>query len=449
MFTESILIVDDDPVFRLMLETFLKQRRFKTISAGTSLETIKILKNEAFDLILIDLRLPDKDGIELLQDIKKEHPHVPLILMTSFADIRTAVKAIKSGASEYITKPVNTDELILAIDTALKNRNLKSASSESSRDVQYIQGSSERSQEIFKNASLVAPTNLSVLITGESGTGKEYVARKIHSESKRDGNPFVAIDCGVLSSELAASELFGHVKGAFTGASLDKVGHFETANGGTIFLDEIGNLSPDVQIMLLRAIQEKQIRRIGSSKTTEVDVRIIAATNEDIKTAIAKGMFREDLYHRLNEFAIYVPPLRERKQDILQFVGLFLQQANAELEKSVQGIEAKAEEIILSYSWPGNLRELKNIIKRSVLLTQNGNLISEQVLPEELSIPESSMKPEMVNDFDLKAASLKQEKDYIIAVLEKVRYNKSSAARILNIDRKTLYNKLKQYNIDL
>lgn len=444
---KNVLIVDDDPVFRLMLETFLKQRQFRTVSAGTALETLKVLKKETFDLILVDLRLPDKDGIELLQDIKKEHPQVPLILMTSFADIRTAVKAIKSGAFEYITKPVNTDELTLAIDNALRNSSAASSTSGTTGSFQYLRGSGARSGEIFKNVSLVAPTNLSVLITGESGTGKEYVARMIHSESKRSAAPFVAIDCGVLSSELAASELFGHVKGAFTGALQDKAGHFETANGGTIFLDELGNLSPDIQMMLLRAIQEKQVRRVGSGKTIGLDVRIIAATNEDLKSAISKGLFREDLYHRLNEFAIEVPPLRERKEDIPEFALLFLGQANAELEKSVKGIDRKAEEILTSYMWPGNLRELKNIIKRSVLLTPDGKLISDAVLPEELS--ERSMEAEAVKDFDLKAAGFKQERDYILTVLEKVRYNKSSAARILNIDRKTLYNKLKQYNIDL
>jgi two-component system response regulator HydG len=367
--------------------------------------------------------------------------------MTSFVDIRTAVKAIKSGAFEYITKPVNTDELTHAIEMALKNNNNISEKSSSDKDkFSYLEGKSESSGEIIRNVQLVAPTNLSVLITGESGTGKEYVAKLIHKESKRSSRPFVAVDCGVLSSELAASELFGHLKGAYTGATYDKTGYFETANGGTIFLDEIGNLSPDIQIMLLRAIQEKQIRRIGSTGTTGIDVRIIAATNEDLKTAMAKGTFREDLYHRLNEFSISVPPLRERKEDLPEFVSLFLEQGNHELGKSAKGIEKKAWDVLLSYKWPGNLRELKNIIKRSVLLTPDGKFISREILPKELCVPEELISEK--ENFDLKSAGLKQEKDYIMTVLEKVKYNKSSAARILNIDRKTLYNKLKLYGLE-
>lgn len=443
---KKILVIDDDPVFRLMVETFLKKNGFGTTSAGSGAEALRVLKKELFDIILIDLRLPDKNGLDLLKEIKKEFPKIPLILMTGFVDIRTAVKAIKSGAFEYITKPVNTDELMLAIAMALKNH--EKVPEKAPKEARtYVSGKSSRSQEIVKNIQLVAPTNMSVLITGESGTGKEYVARRIHSESKRKTHNFVAIDCGVLSSELAASELFGHVKGAYTGAAFDKAGYFETANGGTIFLDEIGNLSPDIQVMLLRAIQEKQVRRIGSAKTTDIDVRIIAATNEELKTATANGSFREDLYHRLNEFSITVPPLRERKEDIREFVQLFLEQANEELEKSVSGFEEEAEQILLSYPWPGNLRELKNIIKRSVLLSSDTKLISKNVLPEELVIvkPNTPAEP---NDFDLKAASFKQEKEYIQTVLQKVKYNKASAARMLNIDRKTLYNKLKQFGLD-
>ena len=443
---KHILIIDDDPVFRLMVETFLKKNDFRTISVGSAAETLKVLKKELFDLILIDLRLPDINGLDLLKEIKKEFPKIPLILMTSFVDIRTAVKAIKAGAFEYITKPVNTDELKLAIAMAMKNSE-KIPEKVSKKSHAYIIGKSSLSLEIVKNMQLVAPTNMSVLITGESGTGKEYVARMIHAESKRHSHNFVAIDCGVLSSELAASELFGHVKGAYTGASFDKAGYFETANGGTIFLDEIGNLSLDIQIMLLRAIQEKQVRRIGSNKTTEVDVRIIAATNEDLKAAVLNSLFRDDLYHRLNEFSIYVPPLRERKEDIREFALLFLKQANEELEKSVQGFEPEAEQILFSYTWPGNLRELKNIIKRSVLLSSDTKVISKDILPEELYLSTPSAAKN-IHDFDLKAANFKQEKDYILTVLQKVKYNKTSAARILNIDRKTLYNKLKQYGID-
>ncbi|HEY8402019.1 MAG TPA: sigma-54 dependent transcriptional regulator [Cytophagaceae bacterium] len=447
--TKHILVIDDDPVFRLMLETFLRKNRFETIATGTASETLRVLKKYTFDLILIDLRLPDMDGIELLKKIKKEQASVPLILMTSFVDIRTAVKAIKSGAFEYITKPVNTDELMNSIQLALKSTSSPDPVDTADNTIPFVQGQSKASLELRKNLELVAPTNLSVLVTGESGTGKEFVARMIHQHSKRAAYPFVAVDCGVLSSELAASELFGHTKGAFTGAAYDKTGHFETAEKGTLFLDEIGNLSPDIQVMLLRAIQEKQIRRIGSQKTTDVDVRIIAATNEDLKEAINKGTFREDLYHRLNEFSIYVSPLRERKEEIMDFATMFLTQANRELGKNVKGINSEAEKVLMGYPWPGNLRELKNIIKRSVLLTPDQQWITGDVLPEELGKQAEATQDKENGNFDLKAAATHQEKEYILTVLEKVKYNKSSAARILNIDRKTLYNKLKQYGIDL
>ena len=445
---KHILVIDDDPVFRIMLETFLIKNHYSCISVDSAAKTMKVLKKEVFDLILLDLRLPDKNGLDLLKEIKLELPKTPMILMTSFVDVRTAIKAIKSGAFEYITKPLNTDELKLAIENALKSSELTTEKQTGKNSFDYQSASHHISQEIVSNIQMVAPTNLSVLVTGESGTGKEYVARMIHMQSKRSAGKFVAIDCGVLSSELAASELFGHLKGAFTGAIQDKVGYFEIANGGTIFLDEIGNLSPDVQVMLLRAVQERQIKKIGDNKTIEIDIRIIAATNEDLKAAVLKGSFREDLYHRLQEFTITVPPLRERPDDIMPFALLFLKQANEELERSVEGIDEGAEKILKSYSWPGNLRELKNIVKRSVLMTA-GKLITAEILPAELSNKSSNSNPNDLNSFDLKEAGYKQEKDYIIRVLEKVRYNKSTAARVLNIDRKTLYNKLKQFGIDL
>lgn len=447
---KKILVVDDDPVFRLMLETFLKSLGFNVTSAGNGHETRRILKNTLFDLILIDLRLPDIDGLELLKEIKKDYPQIPLILMTSFVNIRTAVNAIKEGAYEYITKPVNTDELSNAVQMALKNHEKRSNAFQK-KSFDYLGGASKSSLEIIDSIKVVAPTNLSVLITGESGTGKEYVARMIHSESKRSQKPFVAIDCGVLSSDLAASELFGHLKGAFTGAANDKAGYFETAQDGTVFLDEIGNLSMDVQVMLLRALQEKQVRRIGSNKTLDIDVRIIAATNEDLKLAIAKGSFREDLYHRLNEFSIHILSLRDRKEDIKEFSFYFLDKANTDLQKSIKGIDPETLEAMLSYNWPGNLRELNNIIKRGVLLTPDKQNISRNYVPNEIFNLSSNQNKytNTNNDFNLKEANSKQERDYIITVLEKVKYNKSSAARILNIDRKTLYNKLKQYGIDL
>lgn len=443
---KNILIVDDDPLFRVMLESFLGKKKFKTQSTGTAKDTLKILKTNSFDLILIDLRLPDGNGLDLLKTIKNDYINIPLILMTSYVDIKTAVKAIKSGAFEYITKPVNTEELEDAISNAFKTKDLKE--NKKTKSTGYF-GSSKASLSLVENINIIAPTNLSVLILGESGTGKEYVARQIHEKSKRNNMPFLAIDCGVLGPELAASELFGHIKGAFTGAHTDKAGYFETANGGTLFLDEIGNLSIEVQASLLRAIQERKIKRLGTSKEIDLDIRIIAATNEDLKKGINKGMFREDLYHRLNEFSLEIPPLRDKKEDVIGFADLFLQQANEELSKSVNGFSEDVINVFSNYHWPGNLRELKNIVKRSVLLTPSGEPINVKVLPQEMVSHDSSDSNFQVSEYDLKAAANSQEKEYILKVLEKVNFNKSSAAKLLNIDRKTLYNKLKQFNINI
>jgi two-component system response regulator HydG len=449
---KHILVIDDDPVFRLMLETFLTKNNFLVTSVGTSAEALRTLKKALFSLCLVDLRLPDSNGLDLLKEIKKISPGLPLILMTSFVDVRTAVKAIKSGAYEYITKPVNTDELILAIQSALKTEEKGVKEAPTIEDTSfYHYGKSKASLETLKAIELVAPTNMSVLINGESGTGKEFAARLIHVRSKRSKRPFIAIDCGVLSAELGASELFGHVKGAFTGAGFDKAGHFELADGGTIFLDEIGNLSMEVQVMLLRVIQERQIRRVGSGKSQDIDVRIIAATNDNLKDSVAKGLFREDLYHRLNEFSISIPALRERKEDIEGFILKFVKDANQELGKAVQGFSKEAMDIMVKYSWPGNLRELKNVVKKTILMTDSAgqSLVTPEIIPYELRIAPSGDVDTSIGGYDLKAASLKQEKEYILSVLEKVKYNKSSAARILNIDRKTLYNKLKLFNIDI
>jgi two-component system response regulator HydG len=449
---KHILVIDDDPVFRLMLETFLTKNNFLVTSVGTSSDALRTIKKTLFSLCLVDLRLPDINGLELLKEIKSLTPDLPLILMTSFVDVRTAVKAIKSGAYEYITKPVNTDELIFAIQSALKSENKVSKETASAEDTSfYHYGKSKSSLETLKAIELVAPTNLSVLINGESGTGKEFAARLIHARSKRNNKPFVAIDCGVLSAELGPSELFGHVKGAFTGAGFDKTGHFELADGGSIFLDEIGNLSMEVQVMLLRVIQERQIRRVGAGKSQEIDVRIIAATNDNLKDSVAKGLFREDLYHRLNEFSVSVPSLRERKEDIEGFILKFMKDANKELGKSIEGFSKEAMDIMVKYSWPGNLRELKNVVKKTVLMTDSAgqSVVSPEIIPYELRVSPGISSENTFGGYDLKAASLKQEREYILSVLEKVKYNKSSAARILNIDRKTLYNKLKLFNIEI
>jgi len=375
--------------------------------------------------------------------------------MTGYADIRIAVTAIKKGAYEYVTKPINPDEILLTITNALSSRSglqskekVKNISKPTSS--LFVKGISKEAKQVNDYISIVAPTNLSVIIQGDSGTGKEYIAREIHQESKRNGKPFIAIDCGALSKELASSEFFGHLKGSFTGAISDKIGQFEAANGGTLFLDEIGNLTYDVQVNLLRAIQERKIKKIGSSKEVDVDVRIITASNEDLQEAVKRGDFREDLYHRLNEFTIFVAPLCERKSDLTIFANHFLDLANREMGKGINGFDQSTIEVFVNYAWPGNLRELKNVIRRAVLL-EKGNLVSAQSLPQELcantlEVDNKANSTKIVEN--LRDSKEKAERELIQSTLEKVKFNKSKAAKILNIDRKTLYNKMRQYGID-
>lgn len=440
----KILIIDDDTTFCMMLGSLLSKNGFTVKTAFTFSEGLKALKTGSFDVILSDIRLPDRNGLEFLHEINYLPGKCQVIVMTGYGDIRTAVNAIKMGAFEYVTKPLNPDEVLFTINQALKENGKKEKKDDSR--IHFIHGESAVSQKMNEYVSLVAPTNMSVIILGESGTGKEYVARKIHQESARAGKPFIAMDCGAIPKELAPSEFFGHVKGAFTGAVSDKTGHFIEANGGTLFLDEIGNLTYDVQVQLLRAIQEKKIRPVGSNKVSSVDVRLIVATNEDLVQAVARGEFREDLYHRLNEFSIQVPRLSDRNGDLLIFARNFLESANAELNKEVEGFNEDVTRIFSSYTWPGNIRELKNVVKRAVLLAK-GNVITSECLPRELVTFNPSEKAGLTTD-NLKELKDKIEYQRIVAVLEKVKYNKTKAAQMLNIDRKTLYNKLKLYNLE-
>lgn len=449
---KRILIIDDDATICLMLQGLLKRKGFDADTVFSAGEAIKKLENETFDLVLSDFRLPDFDGLELLQKIKAMHPSVPVIIMTSYADIRTAVSAIKMGAFEYVTKPLNPDEILLLINSALEKAQEKQEAPKKKEKkkkpaVDFVRGESSSSLQIDQYIRLVAPTDMSVIIEGESGTGKEIAARRIHSESNRKGKTFVAVDCGALSTDLAGSELFGHVKGSFTGAITDKEGQFEAAKGGTLFLDEIGNLSYEIQVKLLRALQERKVRRIGSNKDIDVDVRIVVATNEDLALSVNKGDFREDLYHRLNEFKITVPALRNRDEDIVLFANYFLDLSNNELNKEVEKFSDEVLDKFRTYSWPGNLRELRNVVRRSVLLSQ-GNQV------EIISLPTEILNDQPKNDVVLEGSNLKliqaaNEKELIISTLRKVNFNKSKAARLLNIDRKTLYNKIKQYGIEV
>lgn len=450
---KRILVIDDDPTFCTMLKTFLTNKGFSVREAFSAAESLKAIRLEQFDIALSDFRLPDKDGLELLKDIRLLKPKLPVIIMTRYADIRVAIRAIKMGAYEYVTKPINPDEILAAIRGALEkaeeesDNNSTQTPSSHKNNFHYVSGASKTSSKVERYIDLVAPTSMSVIIQGESGTGKEYVARMIHQKSKRADKPFMAVDCGALSKELAGSELFGHVKGSFTDAISEKQGQFELSNGGTLFLDEIGNLPYETQLKLLRATQERRIRKIGGNKDIPVDVRIIVATNEDLSDAVKKGTFREDLYHRLNEFKIDVPPLRERQNDIHVFASHFLELANEELSKSVQNFSQDVIDLLHVYSWPGNIREMKNIIKRAVLLATDEQ-ITIDCLPAEMVTALSDTDVSFPVTTDLKVIAEQNERTVIISTLEKVHYNKSKAARMLNIDRKTLYNKLRQYGIE-
>ncbi|HET6541462.1 MAG TPA: sigma-54 dependent transcriptional regulator, partial [Chryseolinea sp.] len=457
-----LLIIDDDRDICLVLSKFLTKNNYEVDVAHRGDEGLKLLRTHDYTLILCDYRLPDFTGVEMLRKIKLLQPAVAVIIITGYSDVRTAVETFRYGANDYVTKPLYPDELLLTIkETISKNDKKNSVETEvaspeirknkvNSGPLDFIVGKSVQSQTVQRYIELIAPSDMSVIINGETGTGKEFVAQSIHRHSKRSSYPFVAIDCGALPKELAGSELFGHIKGSFTGAVSDKQGSFEVANGGTIFLDEIGNLTYENQIKLLRVIQERRIKRIGATKDIPIDVRIIAATNEDLTKSVKEGRFREDLYHRLNEFKIQLSPLRERKEDILIFANYFLEKANQALHKSVKTFAPDVLQQITNYFWYGNLRELNNVIRRAVLLTV-GDEVQSDSLPQEIIQAHSSLivPADMMDDSIglLKSIAGSAERQAIIDVLEKVNYNKSKAAELLKIDRKTLYNKLKLYNI--
>lgn len=455
---KAILIVEDDITFGMMLKTWLGKKGFEVSSESNIARARKHIESQTVDLVLSDLRLPDYEGIDLLKWMNERGMDIPLIIMTGYADIQSAVLAMKLGARDYIAKPVNPEELLKKISEALQTEgsptathstvrssaNSKKSTSNLSQETHrsYLEGESDAAKQLYNYVGLVAPTNMSVLINGSSGTGKEYVAHRIHQLSKRNDKPFIAVDCGSIPKELAASEFFGHVKGSFTGALTDKTGAFVAANGGTIFLDEIGNLSYEVQIQLLRALQERKIRPVGSTQEISVDIRLVSATNENLEQAIEKGAFREDLYHRINEFTLRMPDLKERKEDILLFANFFLDQANKELDKHLIGFDTKASQALLSYHWPGNLRQMKNIVKRATLLAQGSFITLLELGTELLETPASGMT-------SMSLRNEETEKEHILEALRQTGNNKSKAAQLLDIDRKTLYNKLKLYNIDL
>ncbi len=442
----SILIVEDDITFSLMLTTWLGKKGFRVQSVSSVKEAKQRMEGSFYGLVLSDLRLPDGDGIALLHWMKSQCPTVPVILMTGYAEIQSAVLAMKSGAADYIAKPLNPEELLNKINESLASNAESVVAQASSSSLPepnlYIEGQSAAARVLYEHVRLVAPTDMSVLVTGASGTGKEYVARRIHAESGRSKAPFIAVDCGAIPKDLAASEFFGHVKGSFTGAIDHKTGAFVAADGGTIFLDEIGNLSYAVQVQLLRALQERKVRPIGSNQEIPINVRLISATNENLRAAIEKGEFREDLYHRINEFSIRIPGLKERSEDLLLFANHFLDLANSELRKEVVGFDPETIQLFQSYAWPGNLRQMKNVVKYATLLA-SGRYITRQELPEELL--ESISKPSTT---DLSLHDETHERALILKALAESGNNKTRAAMLLGIDRKTLYNKLKNYQLN-
>ena len=476
---QRILIVDDDDDIRLLLVRFLGRHGYEATSAECGSAAIEWMKTNTPDLVLCDFRLDDMTGTQLLSGIKEQHPGCAVIIITGYSDVKDAVEVMKLGAYDYVTKPLYPDEILLTIKQALiaasetagmatevvdeKVEMRQSATTARAKDVEagFLVGNSPKYTTVIEQVHLVAPTNFSVIIYGESGSGKEVIAKQIHLNSTRADKPFIAIDCGALSKELSGSELFGHERGAFTGAVGQKIGSLELANGGTVFLDEIGNLPYDIQVSLLRVVQERKIKRVGGTKDIEIDVRIIIASNERLWGLAKAGKFREDLYHRFNEFSIEVPALRERKEDIVQFSRYFLQRTNAELGKNVEGFAADVEEALENYPWYGNLRELKNVVKRATLLT-SGAVVELRSLPFEITNfqslrfdtgddtaatePAKDVSLQQVPFYNrLKVANLDAEYEVILEALKKSGYNKSKAAKLLDIDRKTLYNKMKQY----
>jgi len=468
---KRILIVDDEVNVGLLLSKFLTRNNFDVTTANNGATAMEHLKNGEFDLVLCDFRLEDTDGRQMLINIKTSYPKTGVIIITGYSDIKMAVELIKMGAYDYITKPLYPDEILNTITKAIETRHalleeepVAATSPKPGKkqvlSAEFVVGASKASKELLRQIELVAPTNYSVIIMGESGTGKESVAKSIHQNSPRHDKPFIAMDCGSLTKELAQSEFFGHEKGSFTGALYTKIGHFEMANGGTLFLDEVGNLSYDIQAALLRTVQERKVKRIGSTREIDLDVRIIVATNENLQEGIQKGRFREDLFHRFNEFGIYIPALRERGSDIMLLSNHFLKMANEELGRNVTSFSPEVEECFLTYRWPGNIRELKNVVRRAALLTE-GDIVQMKALPLEISINAKYSPPETTTSYysnepvqtakepkhDLKNAALEAEYDTILKVLREVNFNKTKAAEILQIDRKTLYNKMKAINL--
>jgi DNA-binding NtrC family response regulator len=444
---ELILLIDDDPSLRRVTEYNLTEKGFRVVAASSGQEGLEQFKAHSPDLVVTDVKLGDMNGLDLLQQVKEQAPDIPVIIITAFGSIEMAVQAMHKGAFNFITKPFDRDTLILSCKKALELRGLRSKTKLLASEINRLTGTegivsaSSVMKELLDTASRAAGSDATILISGESGTGKEVLARLIHQNSPRSNGPMVAVNCAAIPAGLIESELFGHVKGAFTGAIKDRKGHFQTASGGTLFLDEIGELTTDVQVKLLRAIQERQVQPVGGDQERPVDIRIIAATNQDLNEQISKGLFREDLYYRLSVIPLFIPPLRDRTEDIPALVRHFLKKFEAprDVEFSEQALA-----VLRAYDWPGNIREMQNIVERCIILSRKPmiephdlQLIAQKPehLPQGIVIPDEGISLEEV------------EKQYILKALEKAGQNRSKAARLLKIPRHVLLYRLEKYGM--
>jgi DNA-binding NtrC family response regulator len=449
---DKILIIEDNKDMRRILSHLIQEKGFQTIELQNGLEALETVEKKHPDLIILDIKLPGKNGMTILEELMKLDRHMAVIMLTAYGDIKSAVSAMKLGAFDYITKPFDNEELLLTINRALYTRRL-------SREVDSLRkqlgakipdrivGKSRELQDVLKQVHLVAPTNMTVLLQGESGTGKELMAQMIHFESPRSSQSFIAVDCGAIPESLIESHLFGHEKGAFTGALESKQGIFEQADGGTLFLDEIMNLTPSAQTKFLRVLEEKKLQHVGGRKMVDVDVRIIVSANMELDQAVDKGMFRDDLFHRINEFRIYLPLLRDRKGDILLLSRYFLNETLREFEKHIEGFTPEAEKILEEYSWPGNVREIRNVIRRAGLICEG-----LWIKPEHLSLPLGKTEQEVLQRrqnerLPYENVMANVEADLIRKTLQQTGGNKSDAARILNMSRKTFYRHMKKLGL--
>jgi DNA-binding NtrC family response regulator len=449
---ERILVVDDEKSMCQFLSIMLRKEGYQITAVNTGKKAIEALKNQRYDVVLSDIRMSGMDGIEVLKEIKAMDPTVPVVIMTAYASQKTAIEAVNQGAFHYLIKHAKNDEIKMVVRNALdmkrvrqENQLLKKQLKKTS-DLKTIIGKSEEMEKVFKMVDKVADTDSTILIYGESGTGKELIARAIHYRSQRVNGPFVSINCGALPENLLESELFGHTKGSFTGAIRDKEGLFKVAQGGTFFLDEVGETSPTIQVKLLRVLQEREVIPVGGTNPIRVDVRLIAATNADLEKAIKNEHFRADLYYRLNVIPVHLPPLRKREDDIPLLVSYFLKKYNDNLTPEKQkGINNEAMEVLVNYEWPGNVRELENVIERAVIL-EDARSITVSALPDKLRRRESSSQRLITDKAQVTLEEL--EREYLIKVLNDTNWQKKKASAILGINASTLYRKIQRYGLE-